>query len=87
MQALLAYGDGEAAVKITFQNERILFLLGTVRDSGDKSNISATRELVESCLLLQEDCDGKLESIASEYKKEFNSVSIKRQVSEHLKNT
>lgn len=87
MQTLLSYGDGESAVKITHQNERILFLLEHHKDKNIKSKVIEIRELVECCLRLQQDCDEKLESITSEYKKELNTHLIKRQLKTHLKNT
>ena len=87
MQTLLSYGDGESAVKITHQNERILFLLEHHKDKNIHSKVTEIRELVESCLRLQQDCDEKLESITFEYKKELNTHLIKRQLKTHLKNT
>ena len=86
MQTLLSYGDGESAVKITSQNERIIALLDSCKNRQASEDIKI-QELVEDCLLLQEDCDNKLESIALEYKKELNIHLIKNQLHRHLKNT
>ncbi|MBP9889955.1 MAG: hypothetical protein KBF93_26895 [Leptospiraceae bacterium] len=85
MQTLLSYGDGESAVKISFQNERILSLLEKYKEPSAKSDV-ALQTLVNACLILQEDCDKKLQSITSEYKKELNTHMIKRQILEHLEN-
>lgn len=86
MQTLLSYGDGESAVKITFQNERIIALLDSCKNAQATDELKI-QELVEDCLLLQEDCDSKLKSIALEYKKELNIHLIKNQLHRHLKNT
>ena len=85
MQTLLSYGDGESAVKISFQNERILSLLEKYKEPSGNLDV-AQQALVSDCLILQEDCDKKLQSITSEYKKELNNHMIKRQLLEHLEN-
>jgi hypothetical protein len=87
METFLSYGDGESAVKITSQNERILFLLEHYKDKNARAKTEEIRDLVDACLILQEDCDRNLQSITSEYKKELNTHLIKRQIIEHLKNT
>jgi len=84
MQTFLSYEDGESAVKITFQNDRILVLLEKYKTESAKSGVTQIQDLVNTCITLQEDCDQKLQSITSEYKKEFNTHLIKRQVLEHL---
>lgn len=87
MQALLSYGDGESTLKIISQNERILFLLESVKKKESQDYNLKINDLVNTCIYLQEDCDKKLTAITLEYKKEFNTHLIKRQLKTHLKNT
>ncbi len=87
MQILLSYGDGESAILIAYKNERIIFLLESNKKKNAKSRLAEMQVLADDCILLQEDCDRKLVSITSEYKKEYNIHTIKRQLLEHLNNT
>ncbi|HMV46080.1 MAG TPA: hypothetical protein PK079_19360 [Leptospiraceae bacterium] len=87
MQTFLSYGDGESAVKITFQNERILDLLEHPKAKKD-SEYDELNTLVLDCISIQEKCDSMLVAISLEYKKELNTHMIKRQLKSHLqKNT
>lgn len=87
MQTLLSYGDGESAVKISFQNERILHLFESTKVKNQTNSQKNIRDLVDTCMYLQEENDLKLRSITDDYKNELNTYSIKRQIIMHLKNT
>lgn len=87
MQTFLDYGDGESAVKISFQNERIISLLEIPKIKKEQTTPSI-QKVASECIILQEDCDTKLRMIASELKKELNTSMVKRQIKLHLqKNT
>ena len=87
MQTFLSYGDGESATALSFRNERIIELLERSKQKSANSKLALIQSLVDSCLVLQEDCDQKLTEITSEYKKEFHISSIKIQLKKHLNNT
>lgn len=86
MQSLLSYGDGETAVQITFQNEKIIGLLEKYKSFLNESMTSDLQNLIKDCSYLQEECDEKLQAITSEYKKELNIHLIKRQLFTHFNN-
>lgn len=85
MQTYLSYGDGESAVKISFQNERILHLFESTKVKNQTNSQKNIRDLVDTCMYLQEENDLKLRSITDDYKNELNTYSIKRQIIMHLK--